>query len=775
MKDLENLYTHYMNEATNHVQTSIKPKKDILTFKEAVKFKDKAEPRFKTLIEAFEFLMTNPLNENDYYKFVNSYYKHGKKLNEKYFRHDLNKLYEYYKRVDKDKQNPFTKENFQNYVLYMFLKMYGVYEPGDNLLFNVKEQDFREYNPLTKIPSVLRGILPFDVKEYDIKRAFPTFIDIELGTDFRTDVYEKISKSNFAMFLNSNKETKVTIQQARKGLGKVYKDLTDKILTDERYNEKGRAFKDFAKYESEYINKFVTENKLENYARLHDGIYLLKDIECEHTKFDKVEFTIKECIKPKIESNIISFYNVNFMGGVLTSRTMYADFLKQENFRLLLTPEDKIQLLKNSNNVVDFFNYKTEMVSFLESEINEPICDAVRETIAKDNNTLLNDSYRLITGIELKYYKDSKKRFGLPFLNGFCYFDSLEKMSIKQKEYSEVTGFFTPHPIQKREFQYTDEVGNFELFIQRISLGTKNIDLTDVSQKETIQAFNSMIGYLCHNYKSMTESPCIILTDEGANDSDRKGGRGKTLLSGALKEVVKTMIKGGLEFQGKYIHNFADLDKSYSLYSLDDIPAGFNYNDLYTNITGGITIQPKGKKAQTIEFEDSPKFLITTNYLFRYDEESTSTNRRFIEYKIKPYYDISHTPKMEFNQTFFEDWDATEWNKFYSYIFRCVFHYLSNGLSKIAYDKTEDNFKASFGTDAKLSEMARIIDQITNINRQDSFNVRDFLNIYKHFENPLKSELFFDQHNSKKLIDIYLGSLKENKYSYTQRERRWMR
>ncbi|MEY3499287.1 MAG: hypothetical protein RL308_956 [Bacteroidota bacterium] len=775
MKDLQNLYTHYMNETIKHVYTITNSKKEIFDFKEVVKFKDKAEPRFKTLIEAFQFLKTNPLNKNDYFKFVNSYYKHGTKLNEKYFRHDLNKLYEYYKRVDKDKDNPFNYDNFQNYVLYMFLKMYGVYEAGDDLLFKVKEKDHREYNPLANIPSVLRGTLPFEVKEYDIKRAFPTFIDIELGTDFRKNVYEKISKSNFAMFLNSNKESKVTIQQARKGLEKVYKDLTDKVLTIDRYNEKGRAYRDFVKYESEYINKFVTENKLENYARLHDGIYLLKGKECEHTIFDKVEFTIKECIKPKIESNIISFYSVNFMGEVFTCRTMYADFLKQENFIRLSTPDDKIQLLKNSNNVVDFFNHRTDMVSFLENEINEPLCCAVRETIAKDNNTLLMGCYTLIDPIELNYYKDSKKRFGLPFLNGFCYFDSLEKMSIKQKEYSQVKGFFTPHPIQKREFQYTDEVGNFELFIQRISVGTKNIDLTDVNQKETIQAFNSMIGYLCHNFKSFTESPCIILTDEGANDSDRKGGRGKTLLSGALKEVVKTMIKGGLEFQGKYIHNFADLDKSYSLYSLDDIPAGFNYNDLYTNITGGINVQPKGKKGQMIEFEDSPKFLITTNYLFRYDEENASTNRRFIEYKIKPYYNISHTPKMEFNQTFFEDWDATEWNKFYSYIFRCVHSFLKDGLQRIAYDKTDDNFRASFGTDAKLSEMARIIDVIININKDVSFNVSDFLSIYKHFENPLKNELFFNAHNSKKLIDIYLGSLKENKYLYVQREKRWMR
>jgi hypothetical protein len=282
-----------------------------------------------------------------------------------------------------------------------------------------------------------------------------------------------------------------------------------------------------------------------------------------------------------------------------------------------------------------------------------------------------------------------------------------------------------------------------------------------------------MIGYLCHNYKSFTESPCIILTDEGANDENRNGGRGKTVLSHGLSEVTRTLKKGGNEFVGSYIHNFADLDKSHNLYLIDDIPASFNYNDLYTNITGGINVQPKGSKGKMIEFVDSPKFIITTNWLLRYDENDTSTNRRFIEYKIKPYYGISHTPKDEFKQTFFEDWDGLEWNKFYSYIFRCVHSYLIDGLQRIAYDKTEDNYKASFGCDAKESEMARIIDDIVNVKRYVSFNVSDFMNIYNKYDNPLKGEKFFTSKNSKKLIDIYLKNLKENHFEYRQRDKSW--
>jgi hypothetical protein len=768
-------YEHYTSEAIEHLKKVTKTRKALFTIHDAIKNKELATKRVKIIIDSLEFLRSNPLRGNDYFKFVNSYAIHGIKLSEKYFKHDLDKLHKYYDDIDKSKEkyNPFNVSSYQSYVLFMFLKLQGVYEAGDNLIFNVKEQDYREYNPLTKIPSVLRGSLPFSVKEYDIKRAFPTFIDIELETDFRTSIYESISKSNFAMFLNSNHETKVTIDQARKGLIPVYGALTNQIITDERYNDKGRAFKDFAKYESEYIELFVKKNEIKNYARLHDGVYVLQNVKCENLNFDKVEFTIKECIKPPVINPTVSFYEVNEVGDIITSPSMYSDFLKQEKIIRIQTHDDKIQLLKDSNNVIDFFNYKTEMVSFLENEINEPVTDAVRDKIARDNNNQIQQSYALLHSIKLKYYNDDKMRFGLPFNNGFQYFDELDKMTIKQKEYSEVNGFFTPHPIQKRTFEYTDEVGNFEIFIQRISTGVKNLDLKE--HYEIIKAFNSMIGYLCHNFKSFTESPCIILTDEGANDETRNGGRGKTIVGTAINEVTKTMQKGGNEFIGNYIHNFADLNESYNVYLLDDIPAGFNFNDLYTNITGGINIQPKGTKGTMIEFKDTPKFLITSNWLFRYDENDTSTNRRFIEYKIKPYYSISHTPKDEFKQTFFEDWDALEWNKFYSYIFRCVHSYLTDGLQRIAYDKTEDNYRASFGSEVRESEMARIIDELINHKRQDSFNVTEVLSVYNHFENPLRFEKLFTHKNTKKYIDIYLKNLKGMNYQYEVKLRRWFK
>jgi hypothetical protein len=767
-------------EVRINILNATKSKKLEFTYSDAVKYQSNGTKRSQLIIKAIEYLSETPLRKNDYYKFLNAYIQDGTKLNEKYFRHDLEKLHHYYKIADNNKEkgvNPFSKLNYENYVLFMYLKLHGYYTDSDDELFKVQIIDNREYNPLTKVPSVLRGCLPFEVKEYDIKRAFPTFIDIELNSDYRHDVYEKISKSEFAMFLNSNAESKVSIEKARKGLKCIYSERVNEVLTDERYNDKGKLFKDLTRYEKEYIDRFVSENNIVNYVRLHDGVFVFKEIECKIVEFDTVQFSVKESIKPKIENNTISFYEVDGDGRVETCPSMYADFLKQENFIRLQTNDDKIQLLKNTNNVIDFYNHKTDMVSFLENEINESCKDNVRDKLARDNNGTLGQSYTLLKPNPLEYYRDNKERFGLPFKNGFFYFDSKDEFKIKSKPYNEVKGFFAPHQIQEREFEYTDEVCNYEILMQRVSTGVKYFDKTNNEQLILVNAFQSMIGYLAHNFKPIG-SPCVVLTDEGADNESRNGRRAKSLVFEALQRVTKTMFKGENEFNPDYEFRWNDLDKSYNLFCIDDAPAGFKYQSLYTTITGGINVQKKGLKAEMIEREDSPKFLITTNYLFRCGKNDASTEARFYEYKFKPYYNASFTPKDEFNEMFFEDWDSKEWNKFYSYIFRCVRYYLIHGLQRISYDKTLDNFHASFGNDVRLSEMKRIIDVIDNSlflkpKHEKCFNVSDFLKIYNEHDNLLRNEKLFQARNTQILIDLFFEQHPEYEFTYQKRNRKW--
>lgn len=737
------------------------------TLSESLKYKHKGSERTKVIIEAYNFLSKSPLHNNDYYKYFNAYVTDEVKLDPEYFKHDLKKLNGYYKKFDDKKLNPFIENKYREYVIYMYLKLTGCYKVEDDKIFNVTMRGSREYNPLTNIPSVLRGELPFKVKEYDIKQAFPTFIDIELNSNFRNKVYEALTKKEFAIALNSHKESKVSLQDARKTLGKVYTNKVEEVLNSKRYNEKGKAFNDLAKYESEYINKFVTVNNLSNFARLHDGVFVLESTNVEYTQFDKVEFAIKECITPEVINNKVLFYSFDDKGKVVLTPTAISKFLLQEKFIRIDSSDDKVQLLKNTNNVIDYFNYKTNIVSFLESKIVEVDKAKVKDAIARHNFSTIAQSYNLIPATKLEYYRDSKTGFGLPFKNEFIYFDNLDKFELKTKQYNEVKGFFTPHPVQTKNFVYTDEIGDFEKFLFRASTGAKDYEVNDIN----FQAICSIVGYLSTNYKKPNDNPIVVLTDEGANEENRNGRRGKSLLSLALGQVTKKKVKGDNEFDPTYRHVFADLDKSYNLYVVDDVSAGFKYNSLYTVTTGSIGVEPKCKAGFEIDFKDSPKFMITTNYIFRLNKNDASSVARFVEFKFKPYYSNSLKPEAEFKGLFFEDWDDLEWNKFYSFIYRCVFNYLKSGIIRIDYNKDEDNYKATFN-DAREDLMNNILKTLTKHNKP--FTVTKVLEQIRLYDWSITNDKFINVNSAKNLVNLFIASNEQyQNYKYVQRNREW--
>uniref|UniRef100_UPI00404B0ACC hypothetical protein n=1 Tax=Flavobacterium sp. TaxID=239 RepID=UPI00404B0ACC len=777
------LMAEWKEEFIKRIHSESKSRKETFTFLDASLKSKNHTKRDEVFLSVDSFLKSEPLKNNDYMKFVSCYISTGKKLNTKYFKNNITKLNEYYKKVDEAKSkgetyNPFSLKAYNRYVLYMALKFSGEYTSDLDKAFGVHNVGNREYNPLTNIPSVLRSELPFEVMELDIYREFPTIIDDILGTTHRDNIYEVLDKKTFVYLLNSNVTNEgANYEKIIKELSKVYSDENArKALTPEMFNTKGSAFEFYSSYEKGYIDDCVKENGFINYVRLHDGIFIEKDTEIKKTTFGIVEFKIKQSIKPPIENDIVNFYIIDGNNKVHTSPTMYAKFFIQEKFIRISTPDDKIYLLRDTNNVVDFFNHNTDTVSYLKDNINEFLgsFDAVADKIAKENFSVIKQGFLLIPSIELKYYSDTKNTFGLPFKNGFFEYNSID---IIRKEYSGVKGFFAPHKIQSREFKYTDEIGMFEQFFMRASIGQKEPNTEDT--KNIFESFKTMFGYLCHNYKDATNNPCIVLTDLDADDETRNGRRGKTLMLKAIQEVHETIFKGGKEFDSGYTFVFADLEKKHNVYIIDDVPAGFKYDDLYTCILGSINAQKKGLKAESINFEDAPKFVITTNWVFPFDERNASTNGRFIEYKFTDYYTSNFTPKDEFKCAFFQDWNPDEWNKFYSFVYRCVKLFLQKGIIKTEYNKTGDNFKAYFRNDAVFNEFNRCIKNFIDDEDCSGFSVTDLLNIYNENSNPLRGEKMFTTRNAKKLIDAWVGNFnRENKkfmFEYIKRERKWIK
>ncbi|MBZ9787606.1 hypothetical protein LB456_09075 [Psychroflexus sp. CAK57W] len=740
----------------------------------------------KVMIEYLIYIDSNPLDKNHYFKYFNSYIK-GKKLKEKFFKHDLNALKEYYKSYDsktkeeKDRQaSKFSVPAWERYVLFMMLKFKGVYNKNDNGLkldldeiFNVKIIGSREYNPLTNVSRVLRGELPASLNliEYDISRANPTFIDIEVGIERKTDIYSIIGKTEYNSLINSHKESSITISKLRKKLKPLYGEKVNKVITEKRYNEKGLMYKNLTAYEKEYIQKFVKHNGLTHYVRLHDAVFVSKHEEIIEVNFGKVKFKKTPLQPPQVLNKKKLFYN--FIGSDLfTSAVSYKEFLEQENFiRVTEANNDTITIFKDSNNVVKPFNHLTDTVAYLKSQINEYNTFEVENKLAKDNNTNIKNSFLLMQPKPLKYYRDGEHSFGLPFKNGFCRFNK-DISNIEIIPYKEVKGFFPEHNTQKRVFNPTKdnaEMSEFQRFLTMVSVGKDpEKDTLDKEEQKIFDSFCNMFGYLCHTYKNPSFAKAIVLTDHNADGVNRNGGRGKSLIYKALEQVQNINVKGGTEFTPGYKHRFADLEASQKVYVLDDVPPNYDYDSFYTNITGETFCEYKGTTGVTIPFEESPKFLFTTNWIIKHDKKGTSTNRRFMEFKFKDYFNESCTPKDIFGHSFFEEWDNDEWNRFYNFVFACVKSFIELGLEAPEYDKETDNYKVSFYNESLTLEFERIFNNMKFKN--DGFTVNDFLTEYQM--GSLKHEKYFHKNNTKELINQYLNYHKID-YQYVSMDRKW--
>ncbi|HEU4790072.1 MAG TPA: hypothetical protein VFS71_10325 [Flavobacterium sp.] len=499
------------------------------------------------------------------------------------------------------------------------------------------------------------------------------------------------------------------------------------------------------------------------HVRLHDAIIMLKSQPIKQTTFGLVEFVVKDLIPKPNPDAIEPYYFLNEKGKFQILPTCIHDCLINEGIKRISTPDDEILLIKDTNNVIDPFNYRTDLLVLLKDEINELKVDRIKieNVITYELTKTIMKSLFLIKPYKLTYYKDTEYTFGLPFKNGFMLMSKDGKI-IKQK-YNPKNGFFHKHIIQTREFKKTDEVGDFEILIKNVS-------------GKDFEAFMTMVGYLAHNYKNPTMSPCIVLTDENADGITRNGGRFKTGVSKALSEVLVPILKGGKEFDPNYRHVFDDLHNGTKLYIIDDVEKNFRYDDLYTNILGGINCHRKGKKAEQINFEDSPKFLITSNWVLPYSSANSSTNRRFVEYKFNNHYNMEHTPIDDFGRRLFIDWDEAEFDRFYSFIFRCVKLFFDKGLIAPIYDKDMDNFMIKFNNDGLLLEFERILKPLLASKRP--FKVNDFLTIYQDYQNPLKIEKWFHSNNVKDLIYIWIKyyeseSIYKN-WSYSKRDKMWV-
>jgi len=191
------------------------------------------------------------------------------------------------------------------------------------------------------------------------------------------------------------------------------------------------------------------------------------------------------------------------------------------------------------------------------------------------------------------------------------------------------------------------------------------------------KAFQTVIGYLMHSYKTNSNNKAIIFNDEIISETPN-GRSGKGLFWNALRRLKNVNSLDGKTFDFNKSFPYQSVSTDCQILVFDDVKKNFTFENLFSVITEGITIEYKGKDSIKLDVTESPKIIITTNYTVR--GEGASFVDRMYEVEMSSYFNENHTPIKEFGHELFNDWDEAEWSRFDNYMMECVSIYLREGL-----------------------------------------------------------------------------------------------
>lgn len=213
----------------------------------------------------------------------------------------------------------------------------------------------------------------------------------------------------------------------------------------------------------------------------------------------------------------------------------------------------------------------------------------------------------------------------------------------------------------------------------------KKQPLTDTEKKEqNLLLANLMftLGYQCSEYKDPSKPWLSLLQDLKISDVGQSSGRsGKSLLTRAISEIRPTYYIGGRKLDDKNQYNFLydGYTEFHNNIEVDDFAEYGDFNFFYTQITGKREINSKNISQDVLDYQDSGKMLISTN--FEIPNMHSSTLARLLNCGVSDYYHEStkhndyletRTPQTKFGKLLFNDFDTDEWNRFYNFIAYCI-------------------------------------------------------------------------------------------------------
>lgn len=417
-----------------------------------------------------------------------------------------------------------------------------------------------------------------------------------------------------------------------------------------------------------------------------------------------------------------SLYKPKANGGHEWDLPQLHFFYTERGYFIYRTSIERFVPIRVIDNIVKVVGKKELTDEILDFLLNIDNCPPnIHQFALKEMSKATHDDF-LITLPEkqVDFRKDLDNAMQLYFQNCIV---KITENKVTQHPYSELTGFIWESQILPRIFK-EEEIQPLSDFARYIS----NICNNDIDR---VNSLCSAFGFYLHNFKDADHCPAVILTDEIISENP-EGGTGKSLFFEAVSYFVKTVIIDGELFSFEKNFVFQSITADTKLVFFDDTKKGFKFEKLKSFLTGGVTTEKKGKDAVIINFENSPKVGIATNYAI--NTSGNSLERRSHELEISQYYNKTRKPAKEFGHRMFTGWNDknNQWVQFDNYAIMCCQIYLKAGLIEQKLINLPEKKLKTQTNDAFLEFMEDFKWEF-EIGKKDMLN--QFLNAYPKYKN----------------------------------------
>ncbi len=180
------------------------------------------------------------------------------------------------------------------------------------------------------------------------------------------------------------------------------------------------------------------------------------------------------------------------------------------------------------------------------------------------------------------------------------------------------------------------------------------------------------MGYLLHDYKNDSELKAVICMDGKISEVGASNGRtGKSLFGRAVEQVIpQTYIPAKNKRITEDNFLYGEVTEKTKNIFLDDVRANIDFEFFFPVISGKLKVNPKGGQPFTLDQNDTPKLLLSTNHAINGEGSSFRDRQAFVAFS--DFYSDNHKPIDDFGVNFFSEWEQDQWNLFYNLMATCL-------------------------------------------------------------------------------------------------------